>query len=265
MLLLLEADHSPKFSWSLVNDTISVDGRIVNPDALFIRYDVFTELTTASTGIPDRANGWYTATLGWGLTHPKVRLLNRQFLSRIINKPYVLHLARSVGLETPATLVSNDIDTIHDAIRKTPLIAKPVAGGSHCQDIDSVLSNTQTRNGRGAMPCIIQSRLVSPEIRIYNIAGEFFAFELQSEALDYRTDPNCKILPLALSEIPPALLSKLAELMGRLNMNFGAADFKSSSTSGSLQFLELNSAPMFVAFDNKIGGRIADAILNYLL
>ena len=47
-------------------------------------------------------------------------------------------------------------------------------------------------------------------------------------------------------------------------MDFGAADFKTDPETGELCFLEVNTSPMFAAFDQVAGGKLAEAILETL-
>ncbi len=63
----------------------------------------------------------------------------------------------------------------------------------------------------------------------------------------------------------PALIEGLDRLMETLGMTYGAADFKTDPETGGLNFLEINSSPMFVAFDNASGHAVSDAILDFLL
>jgi glutathione synthase/RimK-type ligase-like ATP-grasp enzyme len=52
--------------------------------------------------------------------------------------------------------------------------------------------------------------------------------------------------------------------MQHLGMDFGAADFKACPETGRLLFLEINSSPMFVRFDQAADYMLTDAIINYL-
>ena len=53
--------------------------------------------------------------------------------------------------------------------------------------------------------------------------------------------------------------------MDHLAMNFGAADFKTCPETGELIFLELNSAPMFSAFDKIAGGAVVGSLVSFLI
>ena len=65
--------------------------------------------------------------------------------------------------------------------------------------------------------------------------------------------------------MPSAIANRLVRLCDRIGLDFAAADFMRDPTSGELVFLEVNSQPMFAAFDLVAGGRLCDAILDGLL
>ncbi|WP_293083751.1 hypothetical protein [Okeania sp. SIO3B5] len=141
-------------------------------------------------------------------------------------------------------------------------IAKPVAGGDFCYSLEQLYSSIQFRNGCAAMPAIIQNRLVAPEIRIYIVGNYAFAFEIRSQHLDYRVQPDAEVIPLATL---PDEVELLRKLMASLRMDFGAADFKTDPKTKQLVFLELNSSPMFVRFDQVLKGSLCEAMIQTLL
>jgi hypothetical protein len=102
---------------------------------------------------------------------------------------------------------------------------------------------------------------VTPDLRVYRVGEAWFAFELRSEKLDYRVDADVKITALT----PPSDLTRpLGRLMEHLGLDFGAADFKHCPETGDYRFLEVNSAPMFSAFDRVASGALSGAILDWL-
>ena len=103
---------------------------------------------------------------------------------------------------------------------------------------------------------------MAPEVRIYVIARQAFAFEMRSDSLDYRVKQDVEVVPLGL--VPPEV-DQLRQLMDYLGMDFGAADFKTDPATGALVFLELNSSPMFARFSDASSGQLASAILDGLI
>jgi hypothetical protein len=263
--LLVGANTHPRVSWDLQTDLLHIDGVVQRPRALFARYDVFTGLAGQRPGAGFRAAAWFTTITAWAHAHPDVRLLNRASELRTPNKPYVLQLARACGLPVPATLITNDAELLEQASAARPLIVKPVNGGDYTHELPEVLARAPRRGPGLAAPAIVQERLIPPEVRIYGIAGRFFAFQVIADALDYRTVARCQLLPMDLSALPRELLDGLAALMDQLRMDFGAADFKTCATTGQLRFLELNSGPMFAAFDAVCSQALTRALGDFLI
>lgn len=260
--LLSGTQSNPRLTWDVQADVLTVDGREIRPAACFIRYDVFTHMADRDPESAKRAAAWFTTLAGWLHVHPEVRILNRRF-SGNNNKPYQLHLARQVGLEIPVTLISNDLDALEAWSGERPLIAKPVQGGSHCREMGEMLTLAGDKGRAG--PFIAQNRLVQPEVRLYRIGSRFVAFEMRSDVLDYRTSVAAQVVPMPLEKVPEHLFDGLRRLMDLLQMDFGAADFKTDPDTGRLLFLELNSSPMFLGFDLVTGGAVSDAILAFLV
>ncbi len=259
LALLAGAAGSPRLTWRLDDDTLSVDGAAVVPKAVFLRHDVFAHLADGRAESRTRAARWHQAVLSWALAHEGVALLNRGHGARQAAKPHVLHLARRAGLAVPETLVTSDAGAFES--EAAGWIAKPVNGGEHTRPLDEALADGVWRRRSAAEPAIVQRRLVGPELRVYRVGPRWFAFALRSKALDYRTDPGVEV---AVVPAPDALTAPLGRLMDGLGLDFGAADFKACPETGRPLFLEVNSAPMFAGFDRVAQGALCDAILDWL-
>jgi glutathione synthase/RimK-type ligase-like ATP-grasp enzyme len=252
--------RSPSLTWDLACDSLSVDGRVAAPDALFMRYDVFESLADPRPAVSARALGWHETLAGWTAAHPRVRAFNRRIIASAGNKPAQLMAANAIGLTIPSTVITNDLAALgQDAGRA--LVAKPVAGGDYCVLFADASSGAERRHGRGARPAIVQRRLQAPEVRIYVIGRETFAFEMRSPSLDYRVDQNADVMLL---DTVPAVVHPLRALMDVLGMDFGAADFKTDPGTGALVFLEINTSPMFAQFDAVASGQLCAAVVREL-
>jgi hypothetical protein len=254
----------PRLTWEFERNELVINGVETTPEAVFLRYDVFTSLADRRPATSFRASAWFTAIAGWAIAHPSVKMFNRASAREMTNKLEVLLLARDLGLEIPYTVVSNDRELLFSQMAQRPLIAKPVNGGDYTRELSDIMEDAPHREGGFAAPSFVQERLVPPEVRVYWIAGKVFAFQVVADALDYRITAECKVLPLADSELPPQLIEALGQLMGRLRMDFGAADFKTCPATGRLRFLELNNGPMFAAFDAACHGRLTLAMAEFL-
>ena len=254
-------EYSPHFSWHLTQGQPRIKDQILSATGAFIRYDVFGHLSAPKSGASQRASGWYQSLYGWLLSQPQIRLFNRHHLPIVGNKPAMLILAQKLGLLIPDTLITNEAEELGKySVRSA--IAKPVAGGDFCYSLGQLHSSIQFRNGCAAMPAIVQNRLVPPEIRIYVVGNHAFAFEICSQHLDYRVQPDAEVT--ALPTLPDEV-ELLRKLMANLRMDFGAADFKTDPKTKQLVFLELNSSPMFVRFDQVLKGALCEAMIQTLI
>ena len=118
------------------------------------------------------------------------------------------------------------------------------------------------KDGRTAAPAIVQQRLVPPELRLYVVGDRYFAFNVISPELDYRSTQNCRVEP---TEVPSALIAGFGALLARLGLDFAAADFKTCPDTGELLFLEVNNGPMFAAFDLATSGELCLAMIQTLM
>ena len=251
---------SPPFSWHLTQGQPRVGAQVLSATGAFIRYDVFGNMNAPNSGASQRASGWYQTLYGWLLSQNNIRLFNRHQVPAVGNKPAMLVLAQKLGLLIPDTWIANEAQEL----TKYPVgsaIAKPVAGGGFCYSLEELQGSIQFRNGCAAMPAIVQNRLVAPEIRIYIVGNHAFAFEIRSQHLDYRVKEDAQVIPLATL---PEEVKLLRKLMAALQMDFGAADFKTDPQTKQLVFLELNSSPMFVRFDRAVDGALCEAIIQTL-
>lgn len=260
-LVLCTNASSPRMTWTLSDDRLMIDGVEVNAEALFLRYDVFTYLRDRQVESQQRAARWYHAILAWALAHDNVAFLNRRYGAQQTSKPYVLTLARSLGLSVPASIVTNAAMAL-TGTDVDQWIVKPVDGGEYTRILDEAVADEDWVRRNGAVPMIVQRRLVAPDLRVYRIGERWFGFKLLSAAVDYRTAAGVSIMPLRPT---PDIVDPLSRLMDRLGLDFGAADFKTCPETGRLLFLEVNPAPMFSAFDGVADGALADAILDWLL
>lgn len=262
--LLVGAESHPHVTWDLDTDILRINGQVCSPTALFIRHDVFTSLAEGRPESAKRAMTWFAAIAGWAYAHPDVRLYNRTNGQMGTNKLHIVRLAQEVGLDVPSTFVSNDHEQLSREMEQRALIVKPVTGGEYTKKLPDILPDAPVVDGSLAAPAIVQEELVPPEIRVYRIDGRCFAYQLVADALDYRSTSECQVIPLPLDRLPAGLSKGLGQLMDRLAMNFGAADFKACPQTGRLKFLEINNSPMFVAFDRVSNSQLTDALTDFL-
>ena len=258
--LLVGKSSHPSLTWHLESGELRLEGERLDCSAAFVRHDVFTALQDGQASSYYRASAWYTAVTGWLATHPEIVIFNRGNLNHVTNKPLVLKLARDCGLDVPETLITNDVERLaHDEEK----VVKPINGGGYCEPLAKVLERTTLKDGRAAAPAIIQRRLVPPEIRIYAVGDQYFGFNVISSELDYRSTQNCRVEFIE-DELSRELTEAFGKLLVKLGLDFAAADFKTCPATGRLLFLEVNTGPMFAAFNHASNGRLCNAMLEYL-
>lgn len=261
LVLRVGAEHHPWIAWDLASDRLLLDGEEVRPRAAFLRHDVFTHLEDRRPESAQRAAAWYTAVAGWVAAHEDVRSLNRWSLYPAANKPHALHLARQCGLAIPTTLITNHLGRVDEFAPGTGKIVKPINGGAYTQRLGAVRDRTESRDSVAAAPAVVQVELIQPEVRVFGIDGRFLAFHVISDELDYRSTQQTRVVPIP---VPEGLAAGLGWLLDALGMDFGAADFKTCAETGRLLFLEINTSPMFAAFDKASGGAVTGAIAGFL-
>jgi hypothetical protein len=257
--LLIGPDDHPALSWDLQSASLQINGRECDATAAFIRRDVFD---AEGSDAEYRSRAWFTALQGWLAVSPQIRVLNRNYISRYANKLEVLCRARIAGMQVPATLVTNDLERLQAHYQGIETIAKPVPGGGYAELVDELLSDTEFRDGTAASPAIVQPRLPGVDLRIYALDRSYVGFCIHSGTIDYRKTRDRTIERAG--QLPGSVVRRLENLMDSLSLDWGAADFKLPSENDEPVFLEINTQPMFSAFDRFAQGSIADAIVMYL-
>jgi glutathione synthase/RimK-type ligase-like ATP-grasp enzyme len=260
--LLVGKSSHPSLTWDIGSGTLMLDGEPLECGAAFVRHDVFTALHDSQASSQYRALAWHTAVTGWLAAHPEIFIFNRRNLNQVTNKPLVLKLARDCGLSIPQTLITNDPERLTSFLSDEAGVVKPINGGGYCEPLAEALARTPVKDGRVAAPAIVQQRLVPPEVRIYAVGDRFFAFNVISPELDYRSTQNCRVES---TDVPGELTERFGALLAKLGLDFAAADFKTCPDTNELVFLEVNTGPMFAAFDRATNGELCHTMVQTLI
>lgn len=262
--LFFDETQAPRLDWNLETGEATLDGVPIDCRAAFMRYDVFSQLTTGRPAAAASAAAWFAAITGL-CAATGIITLNRDIDPVSSNKPAMLLLARQAGLRIPPTLLTNDSERAHAFVGSSSAIAKPVAGGSYIMRFDEAARATDWQAGASPSPAIVQPQLAYPERRIYRIGTRFFVCDIASQTLDSRLDGNMRIAAMPLTTLPSDVLDGLQQLTDRLRCDFCAVDMKTDPTTGELVFLELNNGPMFMAYDQAADGAMSEEMLRYLI
>lgn len=246
--LLVGPDLRPRLSIDLAGN-LALNGEAIRPRACFVRHDVFLAEKMGRVEDQRAALNWFHAIRGWAQAQTDVRLLNRHSRAGDEGKYQNLVRAQRHGLSPPQTCLCT-----HTAGSEQPRIRKPVAGGELTELVGEEAASF-------AYPYLVQPRLLRPELRLYRVGDQVFGFSLASPDLDYRERQQVTVREAA---APDDLARRFVGLAEELGLDFAAADFMQDG-DGRWSFLEINSQPMFAAFDRVVEGRLTEALVTWLL
>jgi hypothetical protein len=250
----------PRLTIDFAKDRLALNGKTIRPHACFMRHDVFLGQSLQTAEANAAAMNWYAAIKGWELAHDDVRGFNKNASGVDASKLRNLYLAVSHGLAVPRTLLTNEFAAVRRSMRGA-LIQKPAAGGEHTTEFGEFARELKTKGSIARYPRFVQEKMRRPELRVYRVGDAMLGFSLSSPDIDYRSRQQVRLKP---ARVPRELGAKLVGLCDDLGLDFAAADFMRAPRSRELRFLEVNSQPMFAAFDQASGGKLCDAIIDHL-
>ncbi|MCA9136057.1 MAG: hypothetical protein KDB00_04840 [Planctomycetales bacterium] len=241
-----------QIAWDFDAAKLDLGDAVYQPAAMFLRYNVFGGDATGNHAAHEMAESF---ALAW----PEIRLLNRRTAGDANNKSRNLTRARNCGFEIPETVVLGDVTPLENVPNPESKIIKPLAGGDHAFVVSDVIADP-SRLGPMS-PQFVQEKLDGENIRVFSIAGDLFAFHLRTTEIDYRSDDNVSVHAI---DVPGEITRSIHELVSQIGFDYCALDFRCRNGFEAPVFLEINSFPMFVAFDDACENRLADRILEFL-
>lgn len=198
-----------------------------------------------------------------------VRVVNAPHAASVLQyKPFQLDALRRLGARVPRTLISNDPDAVRDFRRAVgDVIFKPVMGGALTQRLDDEVMDALHHLPRA--PVIFQERIAGDDLRVM-LAGDdvvsSVAIRTPEQHLDFRGDPTYQGGDAAYEEVTlpddvVAFCRKAARACGLL---FAGIDIK-RTPGGEWVFLELNSSPIYLDVEFKLGHPISRALAELVL
>ncbi len=249
-----DVEGSLQIAWDFDKPVIDLGDQHLQPAAIFARCNVFSQ----DTNLPARV---HQLIQGYALAWPDVRILNRQTLNTLNNKSRNLRLARDIGFAIPDTMVLGDcspLETVPDAENR---IAKPLDGGAHTVSV-SKLNQQRTQSQWPNTSYFIQERLKGENLRVFVINQQAYCFHLATQSLDYRDDPKVAVRQIS---TPSRLVAPALALAKKIGFDFCALDFRCRANFENPVFLEVNSFPMFVRFDDAGENCLVDRVLDFLV
>ncbi len=178
-------------------------------------------------------------------------------------KGYQLKLLQQAGLRVPDTLITNEpeaVQAFYECLNRQ-VIFKPVRGGAHTAKLTDSDLTLERLNELAKAPVQFQEWIPGTDIRVYLVGEDLFAAEIQTEATDFREDPDARIVRI---ELPEAIQQDCRTLASTLGLVFSGIDIR-RTPEGEYVFLEGNPSPMFIYFEQISGYPISDRLVELLI
>lgn len=245
--------HAKQIAWDFDSPNLDLGELRLRPKAIYLRWNVFGGDSQANFAIHDTMQAYAGA---W----PEVRILNRKTLHDGNNKAFNLRLAIDVGFTIPNSIVMCDLTPLTTMPSPETQIAKPLGGGAHTKSIDGLIQDPMSLHQMP--PQFIQEKLDGENLRLFSIGGDLFCFHLVTSHLDYRDDQSVEVRQVP---IPESIIEPTKKLVAAKGFDYCALDFRCRDGMNEPVFLEVNSFPMFVRFDDAGQNCLVDSILRFLL
>ena len=226
-------DQEAALEWDLDEDVLLHNREVVSFTSYFGRADVFGDST-------DLMKANYFLLRNFLLAHPEISRHNKAYERETPLKAANLYWARKHGFTIPRTTVGVCLE----GFEVSNAVVKPLTGGHYV--VEGV---------RARYPAIIQQKVRGSNRRLFLVGEQHFGFEIASDALDYRTDPSVKI---KICPFPEDVVRSALGYSRYLGLTFAALDFIDNV------FLEINTMPMFSAFDLLTDGQLSKAVRDSL-
>ena len=226
-------------------------------DSLVLYEDWFTTFTQT------RERAAYFLSWLLQLSHRGATLVNGPHAASVMQfKPYQLHALRSLGAKVPRTLISNDpaaIRAFHAEVKD--VIYKPVLGGAITRRLDA--EALKRLDEVTASPVIFQELVPGDDVRVMLVGDEIVSsvsIVTPEQHLDFRDDPVYSSGEATYRDVMlPEPVQRFCRAAARAcGLTFAGIDLKQRARD--FVFLELNSSPIYMDVELKMGHRISRAI-----
>jgi hypothetical protein len=177
-------------------------------------------------------------------------------------KPVQLAMVAALGVPLPATLLGNDPAAVRKFVAGHPqCIFKPVQGGAHTQRVEPRHLSDENLKNLAVAPVTIQEEVPGTDIRVFVAGDRVLACEVQTGELDFRNDPDPRIVP---TELPPAVAEQCRQIARTLHLLWTGIDLR-RTPEGQFIFLEANPSPMFLGFEQRSGLPLTESLVRVLM
>lgn len=186
-------------------------------------------------------------------------------------KLHQLRLAREIGLDIPATLITNEPDEAREFIAKMgpeQTVYKSFSATQQEWRETRLLRKEEMDlldNVRHA-PVIFQEYVEAAyDLRITLVGDAVFAAAIQSQQSAYQVDCRMDLgrVPIEPAEVPADVVDRLQALMAHLGIVYGAVDMR-RTPAGRHVFLEVNPAGQWLFIEQKTGQPITRTLATLL-
>ncbi|MEW5742692.1 MAG: hypothetical protein AB1938_27490 [Myxococcota bacterium] len=192
------------------------------------------------------------------------RLVNPPQAASVLQyKPFQLDVLRRLGARVPRTLISNEpaaVRAFHADVKD--VIFKPVMGGALTQLLDDEVLSALDYVTKS--PVIFQERVVGDDLRVMLVGDEVVssvAIRTPEQHLDFRGDPSYRDGDAAYEAVrlPDDVVRFCRDAARACGLLFAGIDIK-RTPGGEWVFLELNSSPIYLDVEFKLGHPISRAL-----
>jgi len=181
-------------------------------------------------------------------------------------KPAQLARVCSLGLEDalkiPQTLLTNSPGELRDfADSVGPCIFKPVQGGAHTRVLTGEYLSDENLESLRFAPVTVQQYVEGTDIRVFVAGRKVMACRIETDALDFREDPDVGIDPHSLSRTVADACRRIAR---SLHLVWTGIDLRLTA-EGDYFFFEANPSPMFLGFESLCGLPLTEALIDLLV
>lgn len=209
------------------------------------------------------------------MTIANARWINHPHSHTLANaKPTQLAIARTVGLDIPPTLISNDAARVREFIAgtKRQTVYKTLTQSLHTKPGQALFTSIVTEQAVanldliGTTPGIFQHLIPKAyELRVTVVGSRIFSARINSQS---RTETmiDWRHLPFEVDsahDLPPEIAAKIQASMRALGLFYGAFDFI-VTPAGRYVFLEVNPAGHYMWIESKLGLPITAALADAL-
>ena len=177
-------------------------------------------------------------------------------------KPVQLARVAALGVAIPATCLGNDAESVRSFVAlHGDCVFKPVQGGAYTQKATPDMLGDEALARLAVAPVTIQEKISGDDIRVFVAGDRVLACQIETDALDFRDDPQAKITAC---KLPPEIHEQSMAIASTLELNWTGIDFR-RTLEGRYVFFEANPSPMFIGFEQRTGLPLTESLATVLL